>query len=152
MSPALLTVATAIALLCCGVFTGAAIYVNLVEHPARMEAGTALALAEWAPAYRRGTLMQAPLAIVGGLAAVSAWLLGANVGWLVGGLLLIGVVPFTLLVIMPTNHALSAPDTAHDLSRATALLTRWNRLHAVRTVLSTMAFLFFICLLQAQAR
>jgi hypothetical protein len=149
MSPAVLTVAMAIALLCCGVFAGAAIYVNLVEHPARMEAGTALALAEWAPSYRRGTLMQAPLAIVGGVAATCAWLVGATIGWLVGGLLLSSVVPFTLLVIMPTNHTLSAPDTAHDLSRATALLTRWNRLHAVRTVLSTMAFLLFVWLLLA---
>src|SRR2546430_514386 len=32
-----------IATLCTGLFTGAAIYVNLVEHPARLEPGTAAA-------------------------------------------------------------------------------------------------------------
>jgi len=33
-----------IATLCTGLFTGAAIYVNLVEHPARLEPGTAAAI------------------------------------------------------------------------------------------------------------
>ena len=137
----------AISVLCCGIFAGAAIYVNLVEHPARIETGPASALSEWAPSYRRATLMQAPLAIVGGLSAVGAELAGAGGAWLVGGLLLLSVVPFTLLVIMPTNRALSAPEAAQDLSRTAALLMRWNRLHAVRTALSTVAFLLFICLL-----
>lgn len=147
MLPSLMAVLMAVAVLCCGIFAGAAIYVNLVEHPARMEGGTANALIEWAPSYRRATLMQAPLAIVGGLSAIGAELAGADRAWLVGGLLLLSVVPFTLLVIMPTNRALSAPEAAQDLSRTAALLTRWNRLHAVRTVLSTLAFLLFIWVL-----
>ena len=62
-----------IATLCAALFTGAAIYINLVEHPARMSLGTATALAEWKPSYRRATLMQAPLAIAGLAAALGAW-------------------------------------------------------------------------------
>ena len=62
-----------IATLCAAIFTGAAIYINLVEHPARMSLGTAVALAEWKPSYRRATLMQAPLAIAGLAAALVAW-------------------------------------------------------------------------------
>ncbi len=62
-----------IATLCAAIFTGAAIYINLVEHPARMSLGTAVALAERKPSYRRATLMQAPLAIVGLAAALVAW-------------------------------------------------------------------------------
>jgi len=61
-----------IATLCAAIFTGAAIYINLVEHPARMSLGTAVALAEWKPSYHRATLMQAPLAIVGLAAALVA--------------------------------------------------------------------------------
>ena len=144
MTPALTML---VAVLCCGVFAGAAIYINLVEHPARLEGGTAFALAEWAPSYRRATLMQAPLALVGGLAALASWLAGAGRGWLIGGLLLVSVVPFTLVVIMPTNRALSAPGAAQDLPRANALLRRWNRLHAVRSVLSSAAFVLFVWLL-----
>jgi hypothetical protein len=35
-----------IATLVCAIFAGAAIYINLVEHPARMSCGTEVALAE----------------------------------------------------------------------------------------------------------
>jgi len=61
-----------IATLCAGLFAGAALYVNLVEHPARLETGTAPALRQWHPSYRRATVMQASLAVAGLLAAVAA--------------------------------------------------------------------------------
>jgi uncharacterized membrane protein len=133
-----------IATLCAGLFAGAAIYINAVEHPARMSLGTATALAEWRPAYRRATLMQAPLAIVGLLAALAAWATGSGRVWLIGGLLLGSVVPFTLLVAMPTNKRLLDPAMDRDLDRARSLLTRWNGLHAVRSLLSVVALLLFL--------
>ncbi len=37
-----------IATLSAGLFAGAAIYINLVEHPARIECGTDLAIKEFA--------------------------------------------------------------------------------------------------------
>jgi Domain of unknown function (DUF1772) len=147
MAPGFVAVLQMIAVICSGIFAGAAIYINLVEHPARMEGGAAPALAEWAPSYRRATLMQAPLALIGGLAALGAWLAGAGLGWLAGGLLLGSVVPFTFLAIMPTNRALLAPDAGRDLPRAALLLERWNRLHAVRSVLSGAAFVLLTWLL-----
>lgn len=147
MSYDLETGLTMVAVICCGVFAGAAIYINLVEHPARMEGGTALALTEWVPSYRRATRMQAPLAVVGGLAALGAWLTGAGRGWLVGGLMLVSVVPFTLLVLMPTNRALHAVASREDVAMATSLLARWNRLHAVRSVVSGAAFVLFVWLI-----
>jgi hypothetical protein len=139
-----------IATLCAAVFTGAAIYINLVEHPARMSLGTAVALAEWKPSYRRATVMQASLAIAGVLAALGAWALGAGRAWLVGGLLLGAVVPFTLLVIFATNEQLQRldPGVASDLDRARVLLDRWNRLHAVRSALSLSALVTFLVLLR----
>ena len=54
-----------VATLACAIFAGAALYINLVEHPARMVCGTELAIRQWAPSYKRATWMQAPLAIVG---------------------------------------------------------------------------------------
>ena len=90
-----------IATLSAGLFSGASIYINLVEHPARMECGTAAAIAQWAPSYRRATVMQASLAAVGFLSATGAWLFGNGVVWLIGGILLGLVIPFTLIVILP---------------------------------------------------
>ena len=46
-----------------GVFAGAAIYVNFVEHPARLSCGTELAVREFAPSRHRATIMQVPLAL-----------------------------------------------------------------------------------------
>lgn len=136
-----------LATLCAAIFTGAAIYINIVEHPARMSLGPATALAEWRPAYERGARMQAPLAVVGLLTAVGAWLTGGSIAWLVGGVLLGAVVPFTLLVTAPTNKELMDSATDRDPARARALLERWNRLHAVRSVLSFAALVIFLTVL-----
>src|SRR4028119_685588 len=51
-------VAELLATLSAGLFAGASVYINLVEHPARMQAGTHVALAEFAPSYHRATVTQ----------------------------------------------------------------------------------------------
>ena len=71
------------AVLACGLFAGAAVYVSLVEHPARMECGIEIATAEFPPSYHRGTIMQVMLAALGLLSSIAAWLAGANFLWVV---------------------------------------------------------------------
>lgn len=129
---------------CCGLFAGAALYINLVEHPARMSCGAELALREWAPSYERAAVMQASLAVLGGVAGVLAWVFLGGLGYLVGALLLLGVVPFTLLVVFPTNRLLLELHARGELGNADELLRRWNALHAVRTALSIAAFVFLL--------
>jgi hypothetical protein len=133
-----------LATFCCAIFAGAAIYINAVEHPARMSCGVKVALAEWAPSYRRATVMQASLAVLGFGFALLAWLAGAELRYLVAGVVLVAVAPFTLLVIMPTNRRLMTLNAERDLAEAEVLLERWNRLHAVRTVLGTLALVLFL--------
>jgi len=130
-----------VALLCTGLFAGAAIYVSLVEHPARLECGPALAIAEFAPSYRRGAVMQASLSVGGCLAAVAGWTQGSATSVLIAGLLLGVAVPFTLIAILPTNKRLLDAGLDRDSPEAAALLARWGRLHAVRSVVSGAAFL-----------
>jgi hypothetical protein len=129
-----------IATLCAGLFAGAAIYITFVEHPARLECGTELAATEFGPSYRRATLMQASLAALGLVAAVVAWIQGRGLPALVGGLLLGAVIPFTLLVILPTNKRLLDPGLDRASAEAATLLGRWGQLHAVRSVVSALAF------------
>ncbi len=62
-----------LATLACGTFAGAAVYISLVEHPARLSCGIRLALAEWKPSYKRGTVMQASLAMIGSVLAFLSW-------------------------------------------------------------------------------
>jgi hypothetical protein len=132
------------ATLCAGIFAGAAIYINAVEHPARLSCGTELALREFAPSYHRATIMQVPLALLGCIAGLwSAWQLG-DAYMAVGAILLGAVVPFTLAAVLPTNNRLLDPTLDPSSERATALLVQWGRLHAVRSVSSGAAFLLFV--------
>lgn len=135
------------ATLSAGLFSGASLYINLVEHPARMECGTSLAVTEFAPSYRRAAVMQGVLAAFGVIMAVLAWLNGASVWWMIGGVALGAVIPFTLLVIFPTNKRLLNPSLDKNSELASELLIRWGRLHALRSVLSLVSFLIFLFLL-----
>jgi len=98
-----------------------------------MSCGTELAVTEWAPSYERATWMQAPLALVGFMSAVVAWFIGSTVWWLVGGILLGLVLPFTIVVIMPTNKRLLSSDLDKSSEETRKLLKKWNVLHGVRT-------------------
>ena len=147
MKRILTTLAELLATLSSGLFAGASVYINLVEHPARMEAGTNLALTEFAPSYHRATVTQVSLASVGFLSALVAWRLRLDSRWLIGGGLLVSVIPFTVVAILPTNKQLLDPAIANHLELAERLLTRWGRLHAVRSVLSLASLLTFLFLL-----
>ena len=136
-----------IAVLSCTIFAGAAIYINLVEHPARMDCGTKIAATVWAPSYHRATMMQAPLAIVSFLAGTTVWILGGSVTWFVGALLIGLVVPVTFLIIMPTNEQLLIPSRNLESNETHALLNRWAKFHGIRSILSLIASIIYVTLL-----
>lgn len=71
-----------IATLSTALFAGAAIYINLVEHPARMGCDTKTAATVWAPSYKRATVMQASLAILGFSPALRFGYSGGTLGGL----------------------------------------------------------------------
>ncbi len=139
-----------LATVCAGLFAGAAIYITLVEHPARLECGTELAATEFGPSYRRAAVMQASLAGVGLAAGLVAWVQGRGPVVLLGSLLLGLVIPVTLVVILPTNQRLLDPGLDRSSAETAALLVRWGRLHAVRSVLGGVAFGVLVWLLAGQ--
>ena len=47
-------IAEFVAVLSCALFTGAAVYITFIEHPARMQCGGEIAATEFVPSYRRG--------------------------------------------------------------------------------------------------
>lgn len=145
MEPA--PIAEFVAMLASGGFAGAAVYITAVEHPARVQCGTAVAVKQFAPSYRRAAKMQGGLAVVGLVAGIVATLQGAGIGWAIGGTVLGAVVPLTLIGIMPTNKRLLDRSLDVESAEARDLLERWGRLHAVRTVLGSLAFATFTCLL-----
>jgi len=138
--------ATFVATIAAGLFAGASAYVTVVQHPAWRECGPIFAVKEFGPSYRRAGIMQGGLAVVGLLSGTVAWFQGSGVGWLVGGLLLGSLAPFTLIVMMPTNRRLLDPQLDPSSPEAAELLSRWGRLHAVRTVVGVAVFVSFACM------
>ena len=128
-------------------FAGAALYINLAEHPARLDLDTRQAALQWAPSYKRATWLQAPLAIISFLCGVLIALITGDMRWLVPAFLVGAVVPFTLVVIMATNRQLLAGGRDLSSPGTRRLLVRWGRLHAVRTALSLMASAVYLWLL-----
>ena len=128
-------------------FTGAAIYINVAEHPARMECGTELAATVFGPSYKRGAAMQVSLALVATGTGLLSWLMDGRILWLVGTMVLFAVIPFTLIAIMPTNRQLLNPglDRSSEITRR--LLRKWGMLHAVRSALSLVASCIFVSLI-----
>jgi hypothetical protein len=124
----------AIAVAAAGLFAGAALYITLVEHPARMACGPPMALAQFRQSYPRAARLQAALAVLGCLAAAGAWTAGRPAGWLAAGLLLGAVVPLTLVAILPTNRRLLDPALPPDVPEVRQLLRRWGALHLARTL------------------
>jgi hypothetical protein len=133
-----------VSLIVAAIFFGAAFYVNVVEQPARLSLDDRAALAEWKPAYKRGTAMQAPLAIIGFVLGLAAWWTSARAGFLIGALAMIAPWPWTLLVIKPVNDRLVGTELDKAGPASRALLEKWGRLHAVRTALSAVAAIAFL--------
>jgi hypothetical protein len=138
-------VAGLLALVVAAIFAGAAFYVSTVEQPARLALDERAAVAEWRPAYKGGTAMQAPLAAIGFLLGALAWWQTRNAAFALGALAMLANGPWTFLVIMPVNRKLMADDPARPDSQTRALIERWGRLHSARTAfgfVATLAFLY----------
>jgi uncharacterized membrane protein len=133
-----------VAVLSATLFAGAAIYINIAEHPARMECGTMLAATVFGPSYRRAAVMQIILAVAATIAGISAWFLAGSRLWFVGAVLIFAVIPFTLIVIMPTNKKLLDPGIDRTSEVAHQLLHDWGKLHAVRSILALAASVVFL--------
>jgi len=125
-------------------FSGAAIYVSVAEHPARLTLDDASALKQWKPAYERGATMQASLAIVAGLLGLASWWQTEEILWLIGAVLILANWPYTLWAIMPTNRELKAiaPEAAEARSRTPML--RWGKLHAGRSILGVASLIAYL--------
>jgi hypothetical protein len=132
------------ALTVAALFTGAAIYINWAEQPARLSLDDAAMLAEWKPSYARGFLMQASLAVIGFILGTLEWLMTGKVIWLAGGAALLANWPFTIFAILPVNRLLEETplDRANDETRA--LIERWGMLHGVRSVLGLFSLGLFL--------
>jgi hypothetical protein len=133
-----------LALIASAIFSGAALYVNVAEQPARLHLDDRAVLTEWKPAYQRGAAMQAPLALVGFLLGLLAWWQTSHSAFLIGAIAIIAPWPWTLIVIKPTNDALLATDPDKAGPQTRSLVVRWGAVHSVRTAMGALATVAFL--------
>jgi len=139
-----------VALIAAALFAGAALYVSVAEHPARDALDDAGALAQWKASYANAKIMQAGLALVGGVLAFIVWWTSLNLLWLIGALVLLANWPFTLLAVMKVNRSLEAIPRGETAGEGGALLDRWGRLHKVRSALGVAATLIMLASFHAR--
>ena len=132
------------ALVVAALFTGAAVYINWAEQPARLDLDDAALLAEWKPSYARGFMMQASLAAIGCILGLLEWLVTGNWLWLAGAVAIGANWPYTLWAIMPTNNALNATPIERAGPETRDLIEKWGKLHGVRSALGALSVGLFL--------
>lgn len=133
-----------LALAVAALFTGAAVYVLMVEQPARLALDDHGLLAQWQPSYKRGAVMQAGLALLGSVLGLAAWWQGSDWRWLTGALILLAAWPYTLLIIHPTIKRLQATMPADAGPESRRLIVHWGRLHIGRVAMGVSTTLLFV--------
>ncbi|MGO9604920.1 MAG: DUF1772 domain-containing protein [Candidatus Binataceae bacterium] len=132
-----------VATLCAAFFAGGALYVSVVQHPALM-ADMSAATSQFRNMYRRAAPWQASNALICLLAAALVAVMTAEWWWAIGGLLVGASVPFTGLVIMPTNTKLLDESAQLTPDEVFSLLKYWGTLHWCRSILSTLGLLVLV--------
>lgn len=109
-------------------FTGAALYLVLVEQPARLALDDSAMIREWAPADRRGFVLLGSLAVLAALAGLGAFAQNSDIRWLIGALVVLSSWPYTFFVVTPLNNRLLAEQAAKPEADARSLVAFWGQL------------------------
>jgi len=88
--------------------------------------------------------MQAPLVLLGFGLGVLAWYRGGQLLFLGGALFMIANWPWTLVVMMPVNKKLMATPLEEAGAGSRGEISKWNALHAIRTVFGAFAVVAFV--------
>ncbi len=128
-----------IALIAAAAFASIAIYISVVEQPARLLLEPEAALRQWAAGFPTAMKIQGGLALF--CAALGCWLCyrTRNWLWLIGAAVAVANWPFTLVWLSPVNDTLMTTATMQAGASTQALLVNWGQLHAVRSALGVAA-------------
>jgi hypothetical protein len=124
-------------------FLGAAIYIGLVEQPARLALGPRAMLREWMLSNRRGTLVLSVMAVLSAILGFIQFKANSDVRWIIGAVTILASWPYAYFVMMPVNVWLFAIAPGKAVSHARKLMRDWGLLewgHAVIGLAAVGAF------------
>jgi hypothetical protein len=124
-------------------FAGAALYINLVEQPARLSLDDNSLLSEWRPSDRRGFALLASLALIAAVLGLSAYFESHDVRWLIGTVIIICSWPYTFFAMVPMNNRILA-ISANDPGAARELVSTWGVLEYGHTAIGVVACAAFL--------
>jgi hypothetical protein len=128
----------ALALAFAAAFSGAALYINLVEQPARLALDDSALLSEWRPSDRRGFAMLASLALIAAALALTAYFQTQDVRWLIGAIIVIASWPYTFFAMVPMNNRI-LNISAGESGAARELVRTWGQLEYGQTAIGLVA-------------
>src|SRR5438093_4104754 len=97
-------------------FLGAALYINLVEQPARLALDARSMVREWTPSNRRGFVMLASLAAISATLAYADFAHTGDVRWIIGGTVILASWPYAHFCHGSFEHLV-----VHDPSKCSTL-------------------------------
>jgi Domain of unknown function (DUF1772) len=124
-------------------FLGAALYINVVEQPARLRLDSSSSVREWTPSNRRGFMMLAVLAVVSALLAYMDFARGGDVRWTIGGVLILASWPYAYFVMAPVNIWLYTIPPRASASTIRELMREWGLLEWGQTAIGLLAWCVF---------
>jgi hypothetical protein len=133
-----------LALAAAGAFTGASLYVNYVEQPARLALSDDALIKEWEPSDHRGFIVLAGLAAIAALFGFIAFRELNDVRWALGALVILASWPYTYLAIVPLNNrilGLIRADAAHE---ARQIIDLWGKLEIGLSAIGVLAIAIFV--------
>lgn len=109
-------------------FLGAAIYIGLVEQPARLKLGAPAMVREWVVSDHRGTILLTTLSLVSAALAFIQFRNSGDVRWIIGGLAILTSWPYEYYVLVPVSIWLYAVPPEKESARARKLMRDWGLL------------------------
>jgi hypothetical protein len=124
-------------------FLGAAVYIGVVEQPARLALSGRAMIQEWKLSNRRGTLILSVFAVLSAILAYVQFRTDGDVRWIIGGVTILASWPYAYFVMMPANVWLYAISSGRADSPVRKLMRDWGLLewgHALIGFAATCAF------------
>lgn len=133
-----------LALAAAGAFTGASLYVNFVEQPARLALNDEALAKEWEPSDHRGFIVLAGLALLSAVLGFVTYRELNDVRWLGGAVVVIASWPYTYFAIVPLNNRILALISAEAPGDARRVIDLWGRLEIGQTALGVLSVLLYL--------